>query len=278
MAINLNTTKCPHCKSSNKAIINHGFFHCNQCGYNYYDNKNISGDTIVKSGKAVVSRSNHKSKSALPFIAIILLIMSAVIFNAIKTIKQKHYHELVEVSLDEDDTVIPEDDNAYQRTAYVLYKDSASQQFLYKATFLTRNTDEDDSKAVIIKQEDNHLAGYDASNNDFIPNFDQLIVRAFSPEAVIVYSDRNNLIVKNKVNDNFQLEMIDSYKGEIVWTLSEKELPEMPQLMGKYSEEKNGGIVINRGNFRVKLRSNYYDIDRKGQIIGFGVLNDTSNR
>lgn len=275
-----NIIKCPRCNSANKKQLKEEFYLCNQCGNHYY--YSVYGNMIQPNSV------NHKN-NLLVIILAGLVILGGGIYLVSRLFSQAdHSDQLINYQQDEhtensninienpdfeQDNVIAEAISAYPRTAFVLYQnENHNRSYLFRADFLTRNNNSDDQQAVLIKNEGNQLVGYDALSGKLIPNFNLIGDTQLSLDAAILYSDNEFLIIKNKVADDYQLEMFDAYNGEVIWTLSAKELVGIDSLTGKYSTVENKGIILSDNDFMIKLPPNYYLIDREGQIVDYGKI------
>lgn len=282
MAINTrNNIKCTHCQSTNKTLLADNFYHCNQCGFNYYvDGSN--GGQLVQSKHSLISHNRMNLKRNFMLLAVIVIIIPLIIYffyqsNIIEPVVTETVNDNISDATEQhavESSTAVLDDTAYPRTAYVFHQDQQTHNnYLFKATFLTKNTNEDDTNAVSIKNENGILVAYDSLNGKSIPNFTQLIDSPLSPDAAVLYADGDSVIIKNMIDKKYQLEMIDPYTGNIIWTLSATELPGIDTLTKKYSSSENTGIELFRDNFRIKLPPKYYIIDKLGRIIGFGKIN-----
>lgn len=276
MVINtINIIKCPRCNSTNYTCVAESFYKCNQCGNSYHYNVGSCNGGFIHS-------TNSNPKNSLLVVVIIVFALVSLLgylgFYIFNESSKLDTHDTVTAILNENRnekpnvnlSIVP----AYARTAFILYKDKENHcSYLFKADFLTTNGDTDDQHAVKIKKIDHEFIGYDALTDKVIANFNQFLNAPLSFDASIVYVDNDNLIIKNKITDDYQLEMLDAYTGDIIWTLSNKELPDIEKLTGKYSAEENRGIVLDNDGFMLKLPPNYYLINKEGQIIDFGLIN-----
>lgn len=271
MAIDtFSNVKCTHCQSTDKTLLTDNFYRCNQCGYNYY----INNSQKFESNHCVVNRNRISIKFKFILLAVIisliLLIKSFVNQpGLVDTVSDDiSYIQEQPVAKDTFTTLI---ETAYPRTAYVFYQDKQTyNNYLFKATFLTENTDESDANAVSVKNEHGNLVAYDSFSGISIPNFTRLIDYPLSQDAAVLYVDGDSVIIKNMIDKKYQLEMIDPYTGNIIWTISEKELPGIDTLTKKYSKNEKMGIELHRDNFRINLLTKYYVIDKLGRIIDYG--------
>lgn len=263
--------KCTHCQSTDKTLLTDNFYRCNQCSSNYY----INNSQQFESNHYVVNHNRISIK--LKFILLAVIIIALILLNKyivnqpglVDAISDDiSYTKESDVAKDTFTSLI---ETAYPRTAYIFYQDKQTyNNYLFKATFLTENTDESDANAVSVKNEHGNLVAYDSFSGNSIPNFSRLIDSPLSQNAAVLYADSDSIIIKNMVGNKYQLEMFDPYTGNIIWTISEKELPGIDSLTKKYSKNEKMGIELHRDNFRINLSTKYYVIDKSGRIIDYG--------
>lgn len=277
----MNNIKCPRCQSNHNTPLANTFYHCLKCGNNYYSDVGNGDGLIVQSSKSAENKSDLSSKLKY-FIPACVIGVLAVYFvlplihpnNNDVPVTNVLAAENDDDTADTDTILKPWVENGYPRVAYVFYHDrDSNENYLYKANFLTHNRDPDDQNVVSIKSENDELVGYDSLSGEVIPNFTQLVSTPFSADAAVLYVDNDNIIVKNKIESGYQLEMVSAYSGQIIWTLSNKELPGLDILPAYHLANEGKSIELFRNNFRIKLTPNYYIVDKKGQVIGYGKLN-----
>lgn len=273
--------KCPRCQSNNNTKLANAFYRCRQCGNNYYYDAGHDNGLIVQSSKSVKNNSGLLSKIKYLIPACVIGIL--IVYFSLPLLQQNDNNDVSIANVlatdnyddTEDDEILqPWVENGYPRVAYVFYHaKNSNENYLYKANFLTHNHDPNDQNVVSTKIEEGQLVGYDSLSGDVIPNFTQLVSTPFSIDAEVIYVDSDNIIVKNKIESGYQLEMISPYSGQIIWTLSNKELPGLDMLLAQHLADEGKSIELFRNNFRIKLTPSYYIVDKKGQVIGYGKLN-----
>ncbi|WP_392560044.1 hypothetical protein [Orbus mooreae] len=274
----INIIKCPRCNSTSRAPIAEYFFKCKQCGNSYYYNINDNNGSFINAAP-----SHQKNNRLVGFIIIGTLIF-LIIYAGISLFNQNNRHqpvenEIIDITQSNDDyateslNTMPFNAQTYARTAFVVYRDPTdNSSYLFRADFLTDNNDRNDQNVVSIKRQEGQLVAYDTSSQKIIANFNQLNDTPLSSDAAVLYSDIDSVIIKNNVNGDYQLEMLDAYTGDIVWTLSDKEVAGINNLTEKYLLDEKKGIKQFEDDFIIDLPPNYYLIDKKGNIVDFGLL------
>ncbi|RKS87533.1 hypothetical protein DES39_0769 [Orbus hercynius] len=253
--------KCPKCSSTQINRIAENFFHCNQCGNRYYGSTEVDG--------LLVSSTLPKKSTNL----LLILVTGFVIFGGVFLLIQKFTMSTGHNYLTDNANQLTEGSQA-PRTAYVIYQDLDEQNsVLLRADFMTQNHSDSDQNILRVEKIGGELFGYDKSSGKIIANLSLLSLRPLSIDAAILYVDTDNIIVKNKVKSGYQLEMIDLFSGDVLWTLAEEEVPGIKNLTGLYSDESHSGIKLLNDNFRLTLPPSYYVFDKKGNIIDFGKQN-----
>ncbi|XKM12485.1 hypothetical protein RCS94_05545 [Orbaceae bacterium ac157xtp] len=290
---------CPQCKSTDTSQLTNNCYFCNNCKSNFYIDSNQQSLNIVSNSnfkqplKTKSKKSLFASKGVWMGVICFVLIKGLVIWhdydkkqkattemaNALKdkvfNVEANHRYEFdAESQTIVDVTAKNAVGESYARTAFILYKETENgQNHLFKATYLTKDKTED-SKAIRVKKENNKLVAIDKSTGEKIINFKEIPVANLSSKAVILYSDKNNILIKNSNANDVLLQLIDPWKGKIVWTISDKEIPEIDTLQGLYSPKTNLGVTLSDDDFQINIPPNYYIITKQGYIDKFGLLNE----
>lgn len=271
MSVHKKLIKCPKCRCNNMVSLSEETPICIRCKNSLSMDKNLRSINVNHHYR----RSRFIERILICLVLLMLIaLFSYQFFNRFertknRSLQQSNYlNENADgISLKDKNTPI----DSYSRTAFVLYPATNKQErYLFKATFLTDNQDTNDTNAVLIKQNGDSYIGLDAISGEIIPNFGRLVNTPFSIDAEILYSDTDYVIVKNKVNNQFQLEMIDSYTGQINWTLSNQEILGLEKLTAPNSSTSDSVVSSYYGDFKIQIPPNYYIVDKYGEITDFG--------
>ena len=274
--------KCPRCHYNNSVLMYDDITQCQRCHLSFSD---------LNTQQTLIHANNHVSfRANLLVIIIVLLFILLFLYNFYSEIRLhdaiKSYQSSNKILNNTDDFISTSlentkdniSDNSYKlsaRTAFILFPDANQEiNYLYKATFVTQSEEQDDAKAVLIKQDNQHYKGYDADSGTEIPNFERLVSSPFAIDAMILYSDNNNVIIKNKINNYPQLELVDGYTGQIRWTISHQEIPEIEKITATNASESDLKLSLYNNDFKIQIASNYYLVNKTGEIIDAGKVED----
>lgn len=256
--------KCPRCNSTARTSVSNRLSECNQCGNRYHSDLDNNDSLFIMSPDDSKAKNKWLVTIILLALAVVIIVVGSNMFN------RQNSDELNDEYIGKTLNSTP---STYARTAFVLYQDKTdNHSYLFRADFLTASNDQNDKQVVSIKQEQGKLVAYDTLSQNLIPNFNQLISTPLSLDAAVLYSDIDYVIIKKRINDDYQLDMLNAFTGDVIWTLSGKEVLGIENLSERYLADENKGIKKVKDGFMINLPPNYYLIDENGHLIDFGGL------